>query len=247
MTTLGQSEITGTKNVDSFRDSVDAVLWDMDGTLINSEPYWLIAETALMARYGHAWTDEDQAHCLGGPLPKVGLHMAQLAKHAEAPEYFADELVRLVAEEFSKGLEFMPGARELVDELRAQEIQMALVSASPRILVDAAISLLPAGTFGCSVSSQDVSISKPDPMSYLQAARILGVDITRCIVIEDSRTGIASGLASGAVVLGIPSLFTYPAIPNLRLRKDLIGLLPEELLEIYQSAHHAPNRSGEVT
>ena len=76
---------------------------------------------------------------------------------------------------------------------------------------------------------------------------MLGVDITRCIVIEDSRTGIASGLASGAVVLGIPSLFTYPATPNLRLRKDLIGLLPEELLEIYQAAHHAPNRSGEVT
>jgi HAD superfamily hydrolase (TIGR01509 family) len=212
---------------------LEAVLFDMDGTLINSEPYWLICETALMARYGHSWTDEDQAYCLGGPLPKVGAYMSQLAGGAEDGDYFEQELVRLVAEQFKKGLEFMPGARELVAELAESGMAMALVSASPRLLVDRAIEMLPSGTFITSVSSQDVKVSKPDPESYLLAADHLGVEISRCLVLEDSRTGIDAGLASGAVVVGIPYLITYPPTPRLHIRKDLVGLSTQTLQEIY--------------
>ncbi len=220
---------------DSFRDSIDAVLWDMDGTLINSEPYWLLAENELMARYGHTWTDADQEHCLGGPLPKVGTYMSKLAQGKESPDYFVDELVRLVAAQFTKGLEFMPGALSLVQSLTSKGVPMALVSASPRILVDAALSLLPKKTFGCSISSQDVTNSKPDPECYLLAADQLGVDITRCVVLEDSRTGITSGLASGAVVIGIPALVTFPTTSNLTIRKNLIDLSLDEMLQNFRS------------
>ncbi|MEI6294467.1 MAG: HAD family phosphatase [Actinomycetes bacterium] len=213
---------------------MEAVLFDMDGTLINSEPYWLIAETALMARYDHQWTDADQAYCLGGPLPKVGAYMSRLAAAAEDALYFENELVRLVAEQFTKGLEFMPGAQALVDDLVQSKIPVALVSASPRLLVDSAISLLPRGTFVTSVSSQDVKVSKPDPESYIKAAVHLGVDITRCVVLEDSRTGIDAGLASGAVVIGIPHLITYPPTPRLHLRRDLAGLKTTDIREIFQ-------------
>ena len=212
---------------------LEAVLFDMDGTLINSEPYWLVCETQLMARFGHTWTDEDQAFCLGGPLPKVGAFMSELSHGAQNADYFEGELVRLVAAEFQRGLQFMPGAHDLVIELASSGIPMALVSASPRLLVDSAIALLPTGTFITSISSQDVTISKPDPESYLLAAQRLGVNITRCLVLEDSRTGIDAGLASGAVVIGIPHIITYPPTPRLHLRKDLIGLNIEGIKEIF--------------
>ena len=215
--------------------SLQAVLFDMDGTLINSEPFWLIAETELMSRYGHQWTDEDQAYCLGGPLPRVGAYMSELAGGANDPHYFETELVRLVAEEFKAGLEFIPGARELVADLFESQIPMALVSASPRLLVNAALNLLPAGTFLTSISNQDVTISKPHPESYLLAADHLGVDIKQSIVLEDSKTGIDAGLASGAIVIGIPHLITYPPTPRLHLRPNLIDLSTEEIQGIFHN------------
>jgi len=210
-----------------------AVLFDMDGTLINSEPYWLIAERELMLRYGHVWTDEDQAYCIGGPLPKVGAYMSNLAGGAEDAQFFEEELIRLVGAQFLQGLEFMPGARELVENLASHTVPMALVSASPRLLVDAALELLPQGTFTTSVSSQDVKVSKPDPESYLLAAARLGIDISKSLVLEDSKTGITSGLASGAVVIGIPHIITYPPSPRLHIRRDLVGLGLHDLEQIY--------------
>lgn len=217
----------------STNSRLQAVLFDMDGTLINSEPYWLISERALMARYGHTWTDYDQAYCIGGPLPKVGAYMSQLAGGAEDAIYFEEELVRLVAEQFTKGLEFMPGAKELVENLSINGVPLALVSASPRLLVDSAIALLPKGTFVTSVSSQDVKVSKPDPESYLLAADHLGVDIKNCLVLEDSKTGIDAGLSSGAVVIGIPHIITYPESARLHIRKDLVGLTVHDLERIF--------------
>ena len=212
---------------------VRAVLFDMDGTLINSEPYWLIAESELMSRFGHRWTDEDQAFCIGGPLPKVGSYMAQLSGSFEDAAYFEAELILMVAEQFATGLQFMPGARELVENLVEAGIPLALVSASPRILVDNALALLPDRTFVTSISSQDVRVSKPDPESYLLAASHLGVDIESCLVLEDSKTGIDAGLASGAVVIGIPHIITYPITARLHLRRDLSGLTIKDLQQIY--------------
>ncbi len=220
-----------------------AVLFDMDGTLINSEPYWLKAERALMLQFGHEWSDSDQAFCIGGPLPKVGAYMSELSEFQESAQYFEVELVRMVATEFERGLHFMPGAKELVADLTRANIPMALVSASPRLLVDSALELLPKLTFQCSVSSQDVHTSKPDPESYLLAAKNLEVDIDECLVLEDSKTGIDAGLASGAVVIGIPHIISYPQSQRLHLRADLVGLTTEDLSQIYfeesQGERHA--------
>ena len=225
---------------------LQAVLFDMDGTLINSEPYWLIAERELMSRYGHSWSDADQAYCIGGPLPKVGAYMSKLAGHADDAAFFEQELVRLVAEQFRNGLEFMPGAEALVHDLVSAQIPMALVSASPRLLVDSAIALLPAGTFVTSVSSQDVKVSKPDPESYLKAADHLHVDILRCLVLEDSKTGIDAGLASGAVVIGIPHIITYQPSPRLHLRRDLVGLQARDLQEIFSNESKEQSNASRI-
>lgn len=182
-----------------------AIFFDMDGTLVDTEPYWLQSETELMARYGYTWTPDDQRHCLGGPLPRVGRYMHELAQ-AESPEFFERELVSLVSSKFSGPLNFMPGARELLDEARIQKIPLGLVSASPRVLVDATLANLGSGVFAVSVSSSDVSKSKPDPESYLFAASQLGVDISQALILEDSLTGISSAQASGAWVLAIPHI-----------------------------------------
>jgi HAD superfamily hydrolase (TIGR01509 family) len=224
---------------------VQAVLFDMDGTLINSEPYWLIAETKLMSRFGHRWTDEDQAFCIGGPLPKVGSYMSELSGSREDAAYFESELIQMVAEQFAFGLPFIPGARELVENLVEAEIPLALVSASPRLLVDCALALLPNQTFLTSVSNQDVRVSKPDPESYLLAASHLSVDIGSCLVLEDSKTGIDAGLASGAVVIGIPHIITYPPTPRLHLRRDLLGLTIMDLEVIYlEASRKGPHATG---
>ena len=182
-----------------------AVLFDMDGTLIDTEPYWLASEIELMARFGVTWSDEDQITCLGGPLPRVGQYMSDLAQ-AEDADFFEKTLVEMVSKKFHEGINFMPGALELLDETFEADIPVALVSASPRILVDAALARLPKPYFTVTISSSEVSESKPNPEGYFKAAHLLGVEISDALILEDSATGIAAAKASGSFVLAIPHI-----------------------------------------
>ena len=117
----------------------EAVLFDMDGLTIDSEPQWLEVERELTARFGYAWTLEDQAHCLGGPLSRVGQYMSDLVDGSESGDYFHRELINVMAEKVRKKAVFMPGAEALIKNLHVIGVPMALVSASPRIIVDAAL------------------------------------------------------------------------------------------------------------
>ena len=216
---------------------LSAVLFDMDGTLIDSEPYWLAAETELMSRYGYAWTEVDQQFCLGGPLSKVGRYMHEKAHHAENPEFFEQTLVDIVSAKFDIGLSYMPGAKEIISIVQESGLPMALVSASPRVLVNRALEHFGPGVFTTSVANNDVVNSKPDPESYLLGASLLGVNISECLVVEDSKTGIAAGVASGAYVLGVPHLVSIEPAPRLVLRDGLVGLTLTDLEEIAQTGH----------
>ncbi len=195
----------------------------MDGTLVDTEPYWLKAETALLAEYGHVWTLDDQKHCLGGPLPRVGAYMHGLV-NAQTPEYFVQELVARVEAQFLSRIHFVPGAKELLDEVFASGLPLGLVSASPRNLVNATLASLDEEYFGVSISSHDVKESKPHPESYLTAAMALGVDITKCLILEDSRPGIASAQASGAYVIAIPHLVEVASHPRTLIVDSLVDL-----------------------
>ena len=93
----------------------EAILFDMDGTLVDTEPYWLEAETDLMAAYGYAWTPEDQGKCLGGPLSYVGEYMFSLSGEHESPEFFTNSLVDRMVEKLKNGVALMAGAHELLD------------------------------------------------------------------------------------------------------------------------------------
>ena len=184
----------------------EAVLFDMDGLTVNSEPQWLEAETELTAKYGYQWTIEDQAYCLGGPLSKVGKYMSDLVDGVEDGEYFHRELVNLMVKKVTAKVNFMPGAQELLKQLDLVNVPMALVSASPRSIVDAALKHISPLPFRATISSDDVSNTKPDPEGYLKAAELLNIDIKRCLILEDSLTGVTAARASGAKVVAVPHL-----------------------------------------
>ena len=208
-----------------------AVFFDMDGLFANSEPLWLEGETELMARYGHVWTHEDQVHCLGGPLTRVGDYMFSLVS-AQSPQFFTKTLVEIVVAKLSAGTQLMPGAQKLARVLKESGVPIAMVSASPRNIVDAVLSGVD-HDFATTISSDDVKKTKPDPEGYLKAAEFFGVDITNCLVFEDSLTGVAAATASGAFLIAVPHFVTVNESRRVRVIKSLEELNIEVLANYY--------------
>jgi len=183
-----------------------AFFFDMDGLSVDTEPLWLQTEVELANEYGADWSLADQAHCLGGPMSKVGIHLAEKSNRPDLAEWFSEEMVRRMAHRCSLGVGFMPGVEVLLDEISDQGIPVGLVSASPRPIVDAVLNGLSKNYYQFSISASDVSRSKPFPDPYLLAADKLKVEISECIVLEDSATGVASATAAGAYVVAVPHL-----------------------------------------
>lgn len=181
------------------------IFFDMDGLLVDTEPYWLQTERELMAEFGVHWQSEDQLFCLGGPMEKVGRYMSDLAESKQSPEWFASELIDRMAEKFDL-ISPMPGISQLLSEISKNHIPAALVSASPRRLVDAVLASIPNHPFALSISADDVVRGKPHPDPYLKAAELLNVKIEHSIILEDSPTGVTAARASGAWVVAVPHI-----------------------------------------
>lgn len=205
----------------------------MDGTLVDTEPMWLASETELMARFGYAWTLKDQANCLGGPLDRVGRYMFDLAGGEQSPEYFTNTLISLTAGHLRDGAQLMEGAQDLMSLFERSNLPMALVSASPRVLVDAVLDNLKGHNFAISISSDDVTNAKPDPEGYLAAANFLGVAIQECLILEDSATGVSAASASGGSVVAIPHLVPIAESERVRVVSSVGDLSRERLQELY--------------
>ena len=192
-----------------------ALLFDMDGTLIDTEHLWLEAETAVMAGFAVQWTAQDQAHCLGGPLGRVADYMAIRAGVAGSSDDIAVRLLAHVGDLFRREpLRWRPGARELLTSAHDAGIPCALVSATWRSVMQVALAQcaaeLSGWAFDVTVAGDEVCEGKPHPEPYLRAAALLHVGIASCAVVEDSPVGVASGTASGAFVVAVPHLVTVP-------------------------------------
>nr|WP_308121833.1 HAD family phosphatase [Actinotalea ferrariae] len=202
-----------------------AVLWDMDGTLVDTEPAWMAAEVALVAEFGGVWTDEDSLRMIGMPLlTAAGILRAH---GVDLPEdAIVERLVASVVAAVGRDLVWQPGARELLGAVRDAGIPCALVTMSYRNLAEAVVGQAPPGTFDLLVTGDEVTHGKPHPEPYLRAADLLGVDITRCVAVEDSPPGVASALASGARTLGVQHIARVEAQPGLSRAGSLaqIGL-----------------------
>ena len=198
-----------------------AVFFDMDGLFVDSEPLWLEAETELMASFGYQWTQDDQNYCLGGPLSKVGQYMFDKVKTEYSPQYFTAAVISLMTVKLSAGAPIMPGALELLNDLQRNNIQTALVSASPRVLVDAVLRSAPKHSFSFSLSADDVENPKPDPEAYVKAAQRFGVEICECLILEDSPNGVKAATASGAYTIAVPHFVEILPKDRLRVIKSL--------------------------
>ena len=205
----------------------------MDGLTINSEPQWLAAEIELTEPYGYQWNTEDQAFCLGGPLSKVGQYMSEVTGGSKDGETFRKEIINLMVAKISKTATFMPGAKELINNLSLVGIPLALVSASPRVIVDAALNHFQPIPFQTTISSDEVKVTKPDPEGYLKAAAILKADIRNCLILEDSATGVAAARASGARVIAVPHLVKIEPDSQTKVIHSLEELNVDLLREFY--------------
>ena len=219
---------------------MSAIFFDMDGTLVDSEPLWLAAEIEVMKDLGCVWTPEDQLACLGGPRAKTERLMQERSGFTKPDGYFGEALDNLMEMKLSTELKLVPGALDLVNECKSRGLKCALVTASGKRLMNVVLKHFPLGIFDEVISGDDVSRSKPDPEPYLLAARNLSVDITKSIVIEDSLTGVSSGLASGAQVIGIPHLVELSPHQNLRVVAKLNEINYKNLITWY------PFLNGEV-
>ena len=191
-----------------------AVLFDMDGLLVDTEPLWLETETAVMARLGAPWTPQDQQALLGGSMQRTVSYLLGKATRPVPPETVARWMLDGMLDRARDGRVMVrPGARELVAEVAAAGVPYALVTSSQRRFADAVLAVT-GMTFPVTVCGEDVTATKPDPEPYLLAAKLLDADPARCVALEDSPNGVASVAAAGCRVLVVPSLLPIPPAPG---------------------------------
>lgn len=210
-----------------------AVLFDMDGTICDTEPAWLAAEFALAGRYHAEWTRQDGLALVGSDLLDSGAYIRQRMGLPLSPAQIVDELVgRVLLSVGEDGVSWRPGAVELVEACNRAGIPTALVTMSYRPLAAAIIRALPSGRFAAVVTGEDVEHGKPAPDAYLLAAERLDVDISSCVAIEDSPTGAASAEAAGCLVVAVPHHVEIPAGPRRQHVPTLDGVTVERLEQL---------------
>jgi len=207
-----------------------AVLWDMDGTLIDSEPYWIAAEIELCARFGVSWTKEDGLRQVGNPLVNTATELR--ARGVGMPiDTIVEFLTGRVTMQVRERAPWQQDAFDLLNVVLAAGIPCALVTMSYRQLADALLARVPEA-FAAVVTGDEVTNGKPHPEAYLVAAARLGVDVTQCVAIEDSPAGVGSALASGARTIGVRRHVPIKAQPELSRVRDLERVTLAEIREI---------------
>ncbi|NJC83081.1 HAD family hydrolase [Planosporangium mesophilum] len=181
------------------------MLFDMDGTLVDSEKVWDVGLKELARRYGGELSTPARTRMIGTSMAEsMDILHIDIAQPWRDPEESVRWLENRVGELFAAGLLWRPGARELLAEVRAAGLATALVTATRRNLVEVALGTIGAHNFDVVVCGDEVGRTKPDPEPYLTAAAKLGADPRRCVAVEDSPTGVASAHAAGCVVVAVP-------------------------------------------
>ena len=213
-----------------------AVLWDMDGTLVDTEPYWMAAETPLVESFGGTWSHEQALGLVGLGLEdsarifqdagvRMGVH--------DIIERLTDDVMHQLAE---TGVPFRPGARELLADLREAGIKTALVTMSMRRMADTVVDLIDFEAFDVVIAGDDSTRPKPFPDPYLQACAALGVTPAETVAIEDSPNGLRSAVASGAAVIGVPLMVSIAGAGAHAVWSSLEGRTAQDVASFH--AHH---------
>lgn len=201
-----------------------AVLWDMDGTLVDTEPYWMATEHAIAQAHGAQWTDADGLALVGNDLLTSGRQIKERMGLPYSPEEIVEMLLDGVVSRVEEAVPWRPGARELLAELREQGVRCALVTMSYERFVAPILRHLPPDTFSVIVTGDQVTNGKPHPEPYETAAAALGVRTSECLAIEDSETGARSAEAAGCTVLVVESHVKVAPGERRVFRDTLAGL-----------------------
>jgi len=209
------------------RGELQAVLFDMDGLLVDSEPLWFEVEHSVMVRLGGEWTEDDQRALVGGSLHRSVSYLlsraSRPATHNEVADWLIGGMAGLLAD---REVAVMPGAIDLLAEVRAAGIPRVLVTSSERVIMDAVLASLASHhvTFTGTVCGADIVRPKPHPEPYQRAAALIGADGRRCVALEDSPNGVESALAAGCVTVAVPGVATVEPRPGLTVVTSLADI-----------------------
>lgn len=214
-----------------------AVLWDMDGTIVDTEPYWIEAEHTLVESYAGTWTDELAHECVGNQLlVSADIIRANSPVTLSSPE-IVDVLLQSVVRQMKQHVPWRPGARELLLALRDAGVPNALVTMSYRSFAQVLVDSLPEGTFAAVITGDVVSEGKPSPEPYLAACRALSMEPADCVAIEDSPPGVTSAVAAGVRTLAVPHIVAVPRLIGAVHLESLAELTPHDLLDLFEPVH----------
>ena len=193
---------------------LQAVLFDMDGLLVDSERLWYESEAEVMADLGAPWGPEDQESLVGGSIARTVAYMLARTGPVAEPVEIARRLLGGMAERLRANVPLMPGAEDLLEEVREAGVPSALVSSTHRVLMEHALDGIGRHRFTVTIAGDEVDNTKPHPEPYLTAARMLGADPRRCVALEDSPSGSESATAAGCRLVAVPSVVEIPAAPG---------------------------------
>jgi HAD superfamily hydrolase (TIGR01509 family) len=218
------------------REPIEAVVFDLDGVLVDTEQLWDEVREALTEEWGGRYTPEAQEAMMGMSSPEWSRYLHEVVGLREPPEVIKQEVVRRMLARYETELPVIPGAVEAVRRLAGEGYRLAVASSSNRELIDAVLRRLELDSdFAVTVSSEEVARGKPAPDVYLEAAKRLGVDATRCVAIEDSASGIRSAQAAGMRVIAYPNRHYPPAAEILALADDVLRSLDDVAFEAVQN------------
>jgi len=221
-----------------------AVFWDMDGTLVDTEPYWINAEHAIVEEAGGLWNDEYAHQLVGNDLMVSAQFIRDNSPVELDPVQIIEELLARVVAQVRDHVPWRPGAVELLTALREVGVPSALATMSWRSLADAVVVALPAGAFDAVITGDEVEHGKPHPEPYLAAARALGVELAQSVAIEDSPTGVRSAVAAGVPTLAVPHVVPVPVTRGAVQVPSLVGLTPTDLRRLFDGAGVPQSSAG---
>lgn len=212
----------------------EAILWDMDGTIIDSEEYWIVAETELVELFGGSWTHEQGLALVGNGLGKTAEVLQNTGVTLTSDEII-QTLTTRVLEQLEVAIPWRPGAPELMQEFHRLGIPQAMVTMSIERMARAVARLIPENPLTVVVAGDNVINPKPDPEAYLRAADDLGVNVARCLAFEDSPAGCTSASRATAFTIGVKNIVDLDNAPLDVYLQSLAGVSAEDIISLAQA------------
>ena len=210
-----------------------AVLWDMDGTLVDSEEYWLSSEQNLAQEFNGSWNAQDGLDLIGMSLYDSSKVMKSKMGLELEPNEIIERLTNDVVAQLNRSIPWRPGAKELLRELKKRGVKTALVTMSMKRMAESVANQIPFKAFDVIVAGDMVSQGKPHPEPYLLAAQMLGVKPEQCVAFEDSDPGLRSAEAAGTKAIGITNIVPLPELPGRIIWPTLEGVTLKDLRKLF--------------